>query len=50
MFSCDSERFTSKGDTMETALQLSHITKIFGKIAANNDISLTVKKAPSTVF
>ncbi len=29
---------------METALQLSHITKIFGKIAANNDISLTVKK------
>lgn len=29
---------------METALQLSHITKIFGKIAANDDISLTVKK------
>lgn len=29
---------------METALQLSHITKIFGKITANDDISLTVRK------
>lgn len=29
---------------MGTALQLSHITKIFGKITANDDISLTVDK------
>lgn len=29
---------------METALQLSHITKTFGKVAANDDISLTVRK------
>ncbi len=29
---------------MDTALQLNHITKIFGKVVANNDINLKVRK------
>lgn len=29
---------------MDTALQLNHVTKIFGKVVANNDINLTVRK------